>query len=860
MDAIYFTNLNGKFVDVNSATADLLGYTWEEILELNTKDFYVNPGDRKIFQEEIEKGGSVKEFEVKLRKNDGTMIDCLLSATVRTAANGSIEGYQGIIRDITEYKRVEKNLMASQKYTQNIINSSLDMIIAVDNRRRITEFNKAAEDTFGYSRGEVLGRHVNLLYANIKEGLEIHNKTVKNRYNVQEVLNRRKNGEVFLSLLSASILIDSAENRVGVMGVSRDISEQKEAERSLRESEERFRTIFESEPECVKLLDKNGTVSRMNPAGLKLVEADTPDQVEGKSVYPLISPEYRSAFMAFNAKVFHGESRIMEFEITGLKGKTRLLESHAVPIRDMKGEVISLLAVTRDITERKQAERALQESEEKFRGVIEQSNDGIYVLQGYRFVFINPRFTEITGFELEEISGKDFDFEKLVAEEGLKVIEEREAMIERGEEPPNRYIFKSLRKDGERMDLEVSLTTVDWQGAPAKLGVLHDVTERIQTQKELEDALEKAQEGERIKSLFMANMSHEIRTPLNAILGFTDLLDTSTRDLIGEEEKDFFDTIRNSCDRLMKTVHEILDISQIEVGTYKLKMEQLDLVKLVRSLAPEFQTLADNKSLKLVYKFKLEAAFITADQNGVSQAISNIIDNAIKYTDKGRITVILRQSSNQYILSIQDTGVGITKEYLSKLYDAFSQESEGYTKTYQGIGLGLAIAKRHMDLNQVYIDVESTKNVGTTFTLTFQPVQKPKKKIEKKDTPVKQTFEKPLVLLVEDDPNSQKLVEFYLKGQYELYFAVSVDEAKEQLKKNPIDLILLDLSLVGNEDGLDLVRWMRKTKTWLRTTVIATTAHAFAKDRDNCIAAGCNDYLAKPITREKLIEKISKYV
>jgi CheY-like chemotaxis protein/nitrogen-specific signal transduction histidine kinase len=395
------------------------------------------------------------------------------------------------------------------------------------------------------------------------------------------------------------------------------------------------------------------------------------------------------------------------------------------------------------------------------------------------------------------------------------------------------------------------------------MGVSRDITESIKARTELEVALEKAQQGARIKSVFIANMSHEIRTPLNSILGFTELLETSVIHLVGEEEKEFFGVISLSGNRLMETVHEILDISQIEAGTYDLKIEQLDLVKLVKNLVNGVKRIAEEKGLKMEYVSEIDSAFIKADQNGVSQAISNIIDNAIKYTEQGKITVSLEQKAKQYVLSIQDTGIGISKEYVNKLYQVFSQESEGYTKDYQGIGLGMAIAKRHLDMNQVGIDVKSTKGVGTTFTLSFNPVKNhiPEKQVEKEDAKVKtvaEPVEKQQVLLVEDDASSQKLTEFFLKDKFDIYFADSVKKAKQQLKKYPIDLILLDLSLIGNEDGLDLVRWMRKTNTWEKTPVIATTAHAFTKDRDNCTAAGCNDYISKPIKRKKLLEKMKQ--
>ena len=514
-------------------------------------------------------------------------------------------------REIKIRKKAEEKIKTAQEYARYLIESSLDMVISVDKKRRIVEFNQAAEKTFGYSKVEVLGKHINILYANPAEGLEAHKTTRQAGQFYGEILNKRKNGETFTSFLSSSILMDENSEFLGVMGVSRDI------------------------------------------------------------------------------------------------------------------------------------------------------------------------------------------------------------------------------------------------------------TDSIKTRKELEVALVKALDGERVKALFMANMSHEIRTPLNAILGFTDLLEISTSNLVSEEEKGFFDTIRNSGNRLMQTVHEILDISQIEAGTYNLKIEQFDLVGLVRDLVNGVKPMADTKGLKMKYTWEIDSAFIKADLNGVSQAISNILDNAVKYTEQGKIIVSIEQKSKQYVLSIHDTGIGIAEEYLENMFKVFTQESEGYTKKFQGIGLGMAIAKRHLDMNQVGIDVESTKNVGTTFTLTFKPVKKRilEKQVEKvaaKDKPIAEPVEKQQVLLVEDDPNSQRLIEYFLKGQYNICFAVSVDEAKQQLQQNQVDLILLDLSLVGNEDGLDLVRWMRKTKTWQKTPVIATTAHAFTKDRDNCIAAECNDYISKPIKREKLLEKIKQ--
>jgi PAS domain S-box-containing protein len=513
------------------------------------------------------------------------------------------------------------------------------------------------------------------------------------------------------------------------------------------------------------------------------------------------------------------------------------------------------------VIERKQAEEEVKKLSE----VVEQSSDIVFItdVKG-KIEYVNPAFEKITGYSQEEAIGQTpriLKSGKMSAEYYKNVWE----TIQSGKVMHTEVIDR--KKNGELFIYDQTITPMkDSEGNIAGfISTGSDISERVKSRKKLEKALEKAKEGERVKSLFLANMSHEIRTPLNAILGFTDLIEASTRNLVGDEEQGFFKTIRNSGNRLMRTVHEILDISQIEAGTYDLKMEDLEISNLVRSIMRECQPIAESKSLRLEFKTDLDSAFIHADRYGVSQAIRNLIDNAIKFTEKGKITVSLKRESGNYLLTVQDTGIGISAEYLDSLFEAFSQESEGYTKKFQGIGLGMAIAKRHLDLNHVDINIESVKGIGTTFTLTFKSVNRSVAKkqvaIEKnKVTSTLEPDEKPLVLVVEDDPNSQKLTEYFLRDMYNVCFATTVEEAKRRLKKYPVRSVLLDLSLDGNEDGLDLVRWMRKTKTWYVTPVIAATAHALIKDRDNCLAAGCNDYLAKPVKREKLLEKINAFV
>jgi len=258
------------------------------------------------------------------------------------------------------------------------------------------------------------------------------------------------------------------------------------------------------------------------------------------------------------------------------------------------------------------------------------------------------------------------------------------------------------------------------------VGTLY-VKDLIRLNKALRVAKEKAEQSEKVKTLFLANMSHEIRTPLNSILGFIQVVKQEVDSFLTPDQKDHFNIIEMSSERLMNTVHEILDISQIEAGTFQIKPVRLNLTELVNEVYREHRPQAKDKGLVYQLHQQSEPLFIRADRYSVYQAVSNLVGNGIKYTDRGRVDITLLSRRHKAQVIIQDTGIGMSREYLEKVFDTFSQESQGYTKKYQGIGLGLSLAKRYVDLNGGTIGVTSEKGVGTTFTLEFKTLP-PKEK------------------------------------------------------------------------------------------------------------------------------------
>jgi len=513
-----------------------------------------------------------------------------------------------------------------------------------------------------------------------------------------------------------------------------------------------------------------------------------------------------------------------------------------------------------------QKEINLNRIDMNFKNLFEWSNDGIYILKGNKFVFANPSFTKMTGYTFNELNANNFSFESMFTEKGLATVNDREKRRQSGEKVSSHFIFEALKKSGQKREFQVSVNKIIWNGETALMGMLKDVTERIKESKILKDALKKAQEGEKVKAQFLANMSHEIRTPLNCIMGFTSLIEMKIKNNIGEEEQEFIDTVNKSCQRLLRSVHEILDMSQIKSNTLTAKIEEFSLNELVELAARPLFSKIKEKNLSLRIN-TASAGMILTDKNLTVQAISNILDNAVKYTPKGRIDIDIQDNLKTIQLSIKDTGIGISKKFIKDIFNVFTQESSGYNKKYQGLGLGLSLAMNYLELCNTSISIKSKKNKGSTFMITFKKaITQPKKTnilttLEKTPKIKANLFlDRPLVLVVEDDQNSQKLIKYFLRDLFELKFAKSVIAAQRKLKQFSVNLVLLDLSLVGKYDGLDLVKYMRKKTEMQKIPVIATTAHAQSTDINVCLEEGCNEFISKPIIREKLLEKINKHL
>jgi PAS domain S-box-containing protein len=361
-DAIISKNLDGVITSWNQSAERMFGYTAEEAI--GQRIMLIVPADRQheeaMILERLRRGERVDHFETVRVRKDGTALDISLTISTVKDAAGHVVGASKVARDVTERKRVERAVAEQAR----LLDLSFDAIFVRDSADRITYWNDGARQLYGYTSEEALGRVSHeLLRTKFPEALDrITERLNRDRRWTGELIHKHKDGSQLV--VASRWALDQRDhgNANSLLETNSDITQQKESERALRESEERFRAIVETTPECVKLVAADGTLLHMNSPGLAMVGADCAERVVGKSVYDLIAPEHRDRFRAFNEKVCHGEKGTLEFDIVGLDGTRRHMETHGAPLRDQDGTLVQL-AVTRDITGRKEAEKARREAE-----------------------------------------------------------------------------------------------------------------------------------------------------------------------------------------------------------------------------------------------------------------------------------------------------------------------------------------------------------------------------------------------------------------------------------------------------------------------------------------------------------------
>jgi len=492
--------------------------------------------------------------------------------------------------------------------------------------------------------------------------------------------------------------------------------EKEKVEQTLKESEEKYRVIVDNIPSVV-LIHTEKEILFANPTAVKVFGADSIEQILKMDIADFIYPEDKEDFLNRKKQVYPIgiTSNFIERKLVKFNGEIIFTETISVPIQYFGRDAIQ--TIIRDISDRKR-------TEEKLRTLIravEQNPVSIVITNANGSIeYVNPKFTEVTGYSCEEIIGKNPN----ILKSGNKPKEEYEALWDTILSGKTWYgEFYNKKKNGESYWVSASISPiVNNQGDITHfVGVKEDITEKKKMISELIEAKERAEESDKLKSEFLAQMSHEIRTPLSAIVGNVDFLNGCFDKKMNSDARSCFDAIDLASQRIIRTIDLILNTAELQTCGYKPQLVKVDLnSEILNKLYKEYQLSAKQKGIEMIYICRGKDTKVIADTYSITQIFSNLINNAIKYTKKGKVKILLeRNKTGNITIEIKDTGIGISKEFLQKIFEPFSQEEQGYTRSFDGNGLGLALIKKYCEINNAIMEVETEKNVGSTFRIIF---------------------------------------------------------------------------------------------------------------------------------------------
>ena len=754
----------------------------------------------------------------------------------------------------------EKAEIAERKYTE-LYDFAPSGYLSLTKKGEITDLNISAERLLSKGRSSLLKSSFGFFVS--MEMRAVYNDFLQKIFKT----NIKQTCELKLATVDDSIKYVLANGIASKTGESclmtlTDISKQKAAEQIRRESEEKFEVITENSADAIFITDLNGKYVYGNKQALNLFGYTNEEMLE--MTFADVCPKER---MDKNFKIFQSlleEGKIYdETEIIRRDGSLLSVDVNAI----VQPNGLAYISC-RDISDRKEALMLIHDSEEKYRSVIQSASDAIVTTDNNGSIVDWNRAAEtIFGYTAVEIIGNKLD--RIIPQSYSNNLSDgTNSFVLGGKYPVIGKIIElaGLHKNGKLIPIELSLSF--WEKSSEKFftGIIRDITERKQSEEELIKAKLKAEESDRLKSAFLANMSHEIRTPMNGILGFTELLKTPM--LTGEEQQEYIQVIAISGDRMLNTINDIVNMSQIDSGQSEISLSITNINEQIANICKFFKPETEQKSLNISIVGFLPAnkAIIKTDREKLYAVLTNLVKNAIKFTKTGSIELGC-EIKNEFIeFYVKDSGFGISYEQKDFIFERFRQGNDGLTRNYEGSGLGLAIAKAYVEMLGGKIWVESDADShgdgeGSTFRFTL-PVLTEIEKEELLKVVAKKKISSNLkmkILVVDDDEISRFIIILMLKSlKSKIIFVTNGKDAVEACLQNPdINLVLMDIKMQGM-DGYEATRKIREFNK--EVVIIAQTAFALDGDREDAINAGCNNYIQKPIIRETLLNLINQYV
>ena len=866
-DLIWNLTAEGIFTYLSPSWERVTGYA-PASLSNTSFQLIVHPDDiaicLKYLQAMAKDKVTLPSPEYRVRHADGTWHWHSANATPVIGPNDDFVSMVGVSRDITGHKQAETKIREKEANFRTFFETIGDLIVVATPEGKILFSNEALKRKLGYPAEELSQMHV----------LDLHPED--RRREAEEIFAAMFRGEresCPLPVATKDGVLVPVETRVWfgrwndqdcIFGLIKDLSAEQEAQ-------QRFERLFRSNPALMALsvLPERKLID-VNDAFLGALGYARTDVIGKTSAELRLFP--REDQEQAVAKRLLADNSIADYELQARRKNGTIL--HGL----FSGELISsqgrqyFLSVMIDITERKRAESDLREERARLDSIIRGTNVGTWEwnVRTGKTVF-NERWAEIIGYTLEELSPISINtWAKHSHPDDLGASNNLLQLHFRGERPYYEYECRMKHKDGRWVWVLDRGSVAEWDadGRPVMMyGTHQDITNRKQVEDDLRAQKEKAEEASRAKSEFLSIMSHEIRTPLNAIIGMSDLL-AETR--LDNDQHNYVRTFRNAGESLLSIINNILDYSKIEAEKVEIEYAGFDLVDVLEKTAAILALQAHKKRIELIVDIPHDVpSTLIGDQQRLRQVLMNLIGNAIKFTEKGDVTVSLKtvaeeSSPNKSAIrfSIRDTGVGIPAEKLPIIFERFSQADSSVTRKFGGTGLGLAISRKLVELMGGNISVESEEGHGSHFFFTLKFGLQKNAGIKPRETAIDL---KGLSVLVVDDNATNRLIVNRILSPWGASVTEAFD-AKDAMKilrrqvqsgSTLFALIIVDRHMPGM-DGFELAEFIRNEPRLNDSKMIMMTSDSFNIDMARVHQSGISGYLVKPVKKTDLKEIIMK--
>jgi len=860
---------NACLIDVNPTWLQTLGYKREEVIGRPFGDFMTIESAELIKERftSVEKG-EIHNYEFEMVRKDGTRFMVSYDGKIGYDELGHFYKTHCIFIDITDRKQAEKE----REQFFSFFNLSPDIMVIADTNGTFKAVNPAATKLLGYSEEELISKpFIEFVHPDDK------------RITLDEMARQMKIGSTlnfenrYLSKNDRYVLLSWCayfNKEEGITyATARDITTDRMVEVELIKAKEKAER---NEKELKK-------AQQITHIGSWYLDIKTNEVVWTEELYkmfgfdPLLPlPPYTEHQKLFTAESWEilstslantretGIPYELELQMVKEDGSNGWLWARGEEVLDKENKIIGIWGAAQDITERKI-------NEENLKKIVKDLQESQHLAKigswdwdiKSDIITWSEELYKIFGFENNQDPPGYKEHLKIYAPESIERLDKA---------------VKNTMQTGEPYELDLKSSgnygTIGWvtsrclptfniNGEIISLhGTIQDITEKKESEIELIKAKERAEESDRLKSAFLANMSHEIRTPMNGILGFAGLL--KEPGLNGEDQQEYIRIIEKSGARMLNIINDIVDISKIESGLMEISRKETNINEQMEYVYTFFKPETESKELQLLLKKKLsiEEAIITTDREKIYAILTNLVKNAIKYTNKGLIEFGCDKKGDKLEFFVKDTGIGIANNRQEAIFERFIQADISDIQALQGAGLGLSISKAYVELLEGRMWLESQEGKGSTFYFTIPHASVLEEKTVIGDTSSEKDIEsqtkKIKILIVEDDEVSHSLLTLMLqKVNCEVLHAITGVEAVDASRKNPdIDLVLMDIRM-PKMDGNEATRQIRQFNK--DVIIVAQTAYAFSGDKEKAIEAGCNDYITKPIKRKALIDLVESY-